>query len=83
MIVEPELSCRELVELVTDYLEGGLSRRERVRFESHLAGCEGCTAYIEQMRAGIAAAGTLTEEDLDPAARDALLAVFRDWRQNR
>jgi anti-sigma factor RsiW len=83
IVSRPELSCRELVELVTDYLEGALSRQERARFERHLAGCEGCTAYIEQMRAGIAVAGTLREEDLDPAARDALLEAFRNWHESR
>jgi anti-sigma factor RsiW len=81
IVSEPELSCREVVELVTDYLEGRLAWSDRVRFERHLAGCDGCTAYIEQMRAGIAVAGTLREEDLEPAVRDALLEAFRGWRR--
>lgn len=75
------IACQELVELVTDYLEGALDGRERARFESHIAGCEHCSNYVEQIRLTIAAAGALTEDDLNlqPAARDELLAAFRDW----
>jgi anti-sigma factor RsiW len=80
ILSKPELTCRELVELVTDYVEGALSREDRFRFERHLAGCEGCTGYIEQMRAGIAAARTLREDDLEPEMRDRLLAAFRGWK---
>ena len=82
ILTKPELTCRELVELVTDYLEGALSREDRFRFDRHLAGCEGCTAYLEQMRAAIAAAGTLREDELDPGVRNALLAAFRGWKQD-
>ena len=74
------LACRELVELVTDYLEGRLSWRDRRRVERHLAGCDGCSAYVDQMRATLAALGTVTEESLAPEAREALLHAFRDWR---
>ena len=74
------LSCRHVVELVTDYLEGTLSWRERRRVERHLSGCDGCTAYVEQMRTTLAALGTIPEESLTPEARDALLHAFRDWR---
>jgi anti-sigma factor RsiW len=74
------LTCRELVELVTDYLEGALSRRDRARFEAHIASCENCTAYLEQFRQTIALTGTLREEDVDPVAREALLAQFAAWR---
>jgi anti-sigma factor RsiW len=74
------LTCRHVVEIVTDYLEGTLSWRERRRFERHLAACDGCTAYVDQMRATLAALGTITEESLPPDARDALLHAFRDWR---
>jgi anti-sigma factor RsiW len=76
----PELPCQELVELVTAYFEGSLSRRDRRRFEAHISGCDHCTAYVEQMRETIEATGRLTEEDLDPRARDELLAAFRGWR---
>ena len=74
------LACRQLVELVTDYLEGTLSWRDRRRVERHLAACEHCTAYVEQMRATLTALGTIPEESLSPDARDALLHAFRDWR---
>ena len=74
------LSCRELVELVTDYLEGALSRSDRARFERHIKGCPHCTAYLEQMRQTLALLGRLEEQSLPPAARDELLTAFRDWQ---
>ena len=77
------LSCRELVELVTDYLEGALPARARRRFDEHIAGCPHCTAYLEQMQITIRTVGRLREDAIDPAARDELLAVFRDWRDER
>jgi predicted anti-sigma-YlaC factor YlaD len=76
-----ELSCRELVELVTDYLEGALAERERARFELHLVYCEGCENYLEQMRRTIATVGQLREEDADPQALDDLLGAFREWKR--
>jgi len=78
-----ELPCRELVELVTAYFEGSLSRRDRRRFEAHIRGCDHCTTYVEQMRETIAATGRLTEADLEPHAREELLAAFRGWSQGR
>jgi len=80
VITSTELTCRELVELVTDYLEGALPRRERRRFERHIARCDGCTTYLEQMRVTIAMLGELTEDAVDPQAREELLAAFRDWK---
>jgi anti-sigma factor RsiW len=77
------LSCAELVELVTDYLEGALPRGDRRRFERHIAGCEHCTAYLEQIRLTISASGRLTEGDLAPRAREELLVTFRDWNLRR
>jgi anti-sigma factor RsiW len=82
-IPPPELTCQELVELVTDYLEQALPQPERTRFEAHLAGCRGCRTYVEQMRQTIQAVGTLTEETIPPVARDDLLAAFRDWKRNQ
>jgi anti-sigma factor RsiW len=73
------ISCKELVELVTDYLEGRLAWVDRERVETHLRGCDGCTAYLEQMRATIAITGRLREDQLDPVMRDRLLDAFRDW----
>jgi anti-sigma factor RsiW len=75
-----ELTCREVVELVTDYLEGALPRRERRRVERHLAGCENCSRYLEQFRTTIATVGRLPEESLAPEVRAELLDAFRAWR---
>jgi anti-sigma factor RsiW len=77
-----ELTCKELVELVTDYLEDLLPSAERARFELHLRACPDCRVYLAQMRAVIALSGSLAETDLEPEARGELLAVFRDWRGN-
>ena len=74
------LTCRELVELVTDYFEGRLAPADLRRFEDHLAACEPCTRYVEQLRITVTLVGRLAEEDLQPAARDAFLRAFRDWR---
>lgn len=78
-----EMACKELVELVTDYLEGALEARERTRLEAHLAECEGCTIYLEQMRATIRLTGMLTEDQVPEAGHDELLRVFRAWRAER
>ena len=75
-----EISCQELVELVTDYLEGALSPEDRNRFDAHIGGCDGCRTYLEQIRITIAVAGRLTPEELDPAAERALLEAFRGWK---
>jgi anti-sigma factor RsiW len=79
----PELACQELVELVTAYFDGSLSRRDRRRFRAHISGCDGCTAYVEQMRLVIEATGQLREEDVEPEAREELLAAFRGWSEGR
>ena len=70
MIDDTDLTCQELVELVTDYLEGSLSAAQRARFEEHLAKCAGCRNYLAQMRQTIKLAGKLTEESIAPQARD-------------
>jgi anti-sigma factor RsiW len=74
------LTCKELVELVTAYLDGGLRGRRRRRFEAHLAGCDGCTAHMAQMRETIRLTGHLTEDQVTDDQRAVLLAAFRDWR---
>jgi anti-sigma factor RsiW len=74
------IPCREMVELITDYLEGTMSRSQRRRFEAHLAGCENCSEYLRQMRVTIIASGTLREEDLTPQMREEFGEMFRDWR---
>jgi anti-sigma factor RsiW len=76
-----ELTCKEMVEIVTDYLEGALAPADRSRFEAHLAVCAGCTQYLAQMRETIRMTGTLTEEQIPQQQRDALLAAFGDWRR--
>jgi len=75
-----EMTCQELVELVTEYLEGTLAPAERERIETHLQTCDGCTTYLEQMRQLIAALGRLTEETIPEDAKRALLDAFRDWK---
>ena len=76
-----ELSCQELVELVTDYLEGALPAELHDRFDQHIAHCSGCQTYLEQMRRTIRATGTLTPEALSPEAERALLDAFRGWQR--
>jgi Predicted transmembrane transcriptional regulator (anti-sigma factor) len=76
------LICQELVELVTDYLEGTLSRRDRARFETHLAGCPHCTIYVEQFRETLRITGTLRESDVSPEAAAALLEQFAAWKRD-
>ncbi len=74
-----QLSCQELVELVTDYLEGALSEEETARFESHIGRCDGCNVYLEQVRQTIVMTGRLSEDALTPEAERALLDAFRGW----
>jgi anti-sigma factor RsiW len=74
------LNCRELVELVTAYLEGDLSSGERKRFDAHLSACDGCTMYVEQMRRTIELTGTLQVADVSWEAEEALVRAFRDWK---
>jgi anti-sigma factor RsiW len=75
------LACKELVELVTDYLEGRLPDAERARVDAHLAGCDGCSAYLDQMRLALRALGSIPEETISAAARERLLVAFRDVRR--
>jgi anti-sigma factor RsiW len=83
MDTNDDLPCQELVELVTDYLEGRLAPMEQRRFEAHLALCRGCRTYLEQMRQTIRALGKLPEESIAPEAKERLLGVFRHWRRSR
>jgi anti-sigma factor RsiW len=77
-----ELVCEEMVELITDYLEGALSRSQRQRFEAHLAGCEHCTEYLEQMRATIRLSGRLRAEAMTPEMQREFAALYRRWRSD-
>ena len=79
MLRRKDIVCQQAVELVTDYLEGALSGRERRRFERHLAECPHCTAYLEQIRSTIAAVGRIEADSLALAVRDDLVALYRRW----
>jgi predicted anti-sigma-YlaC factor YlaD len=76
------LSCKEIIELVTDYVEGTLPSDVVARFEEHLRGCEGCRHYVEQMRLTIQLVGSVEEEDLSDEAKDHLLRAFRHWKES-
>ena len=73
------LSCQELVELVTAYLEGALPSDERERFERHIETCDGCGQYLEQMRTTIRLTGQLTPEAVPREAERGLVSAFRSW----
>lgn len=77
------MNCRQVVELMTDYLEGALSSEDRARFEEHIAGCDGCRAYLAQLRTTRRLVGTLADEPLPMAIQSELLEAFRDWRLHR
>jgi anti-sigma factor RsiW len=77
-----EMTCQELVELITEYLDGTLPESERSRFDAHVRACSGCEAYIEQMRMTIRLLGKLSEESVSAEARRDLLATFRTWKAN-
>ena len=68
-----------MVERVNDYLEGAMTPAERARFELHLDDCPHCPTYLEQMRTTVFAVGRLREDGIDPAVRDDLVRLFRDW----
>ena len=76
------LECQQAVELVTDYLEGSLSRRERRRLEAHLRACPNCSAYLEQIQAVIALSGSVDPEDLNERASSDLIDLFRRWKED-
>jgi anti-sigma factor RsiW len=76
-----ELTCQELVQLITDYLEGTLPPAQQAGFEAHLAHCHGCRLYLEQMQQTIALVGKLAPATLSQAEQAALLAAFRAWQQ--
>ncbi len=78
---DQQLTCEELVEIVTEYLEGGLSDAERERFEEHVVVCSGCANYLDQIRMTIELAGRVTVDDLMDEKKTDLLAAFRDWRR--
>lgn len=80
MSAQDEMTCMELVEVVSDYLEGRLPAADKRRLEDHLGECSYCVEYIDQMRQTIAALGELTEDSISPEIRGELLEAFRGWR---
>jgi anti-sigma factor RsiW len=76
------LTCQEVVELVTDYLESALPADQAVLFEQHLNFCDGCEWYVDQMRSTVAAVGRIEATDVPPAMRERLLVAFRDRTQS-
>ena len=83
MAAPDEMSCKELVEVVTHYLEGVLSPSDRARFEEHLGQCPGCQTYLDQMRQTIRSLGKLKEESIPPAAWETLQQAFRGWKRTQ
>jgi anti-sigma factor RsiW len=81
MAAADEMSCRDVVELVTEYLEGTLSSPDRLRFDEHLGICPPCQTYLDQMRQTLRAVGSLPRESISDDARKALLRLFRDWKK--
>ena len=77
---DADMACNELVELVSDYLEGSLDAATRTRVDLHLAECDGCTSYLQQFRSTIETLGRVTEQQLDVDFRDRLMTAFRTWR---
>jgi anti-sigma factor RsiW len=78
-----EIPCQQVVELVTNYLEGALSRRDRRRFEHHIAGCPHCTAYLEQMRETLRLTGQLVPEDLSTEMQREFGEIYERWQDER
>jgi anti-sigma factor RsiW len=76
------IACQQAVELASDYLEGALSRRDRKRLERHLAECDACTAYLEQLRVTIAASGVVTPDDLGPDVLETLAAIYQKFHED-
>jgi predicted anti-sigma-YlaC factor YlaD len=75
------LTCRELTEVITDYLEGRMSLMDRLRFRAHISMCRGCRAYLNQMKKTVRTIGNLPPEDIPPEVRTQLLERFRDWQR--
>jgi predicted anti-sigma-YlaC factor YlaD len=83
LLRQKDIVCQQAVELVTDYLEGALSRRDRRRLETHLQACANCAAYLEQIKITIQLTGAIEPDDLTPEARSDLIDVYRRWRSEQ
>lgn len=77
------ITCKEFVELVTDYFEGSMTSEEKARFEAHISTCKGCETYLNQMAQTIRWTGRLTEEQVPEEAQAELLSTFREWKKSR
>jgi len=82
MQTENELSCQQVVELVTDYLENALLPEMRERLEAHVAECPGCENYLEQMQQTIDMLHQIARESVFPATKQELLQLFHDWKKS-
>ena len=78
-----DITCRQAVALMTDYLDGVLGPDDRALIEAHLAECEGCAEHLRQIRITVAVTGRIGEDDLDPAAREDLMDLYRRWRRDK
>jgi predicted anti-sigma-YlaC factor YlaD len=76
------LSCQEVVELVTDYLEQALLPEKRIQFEEHIVDCPGCLTYIEQVQQTIVMLRNLAKQPMFPETKQELLAIFRNWKRD-
>jgi len=77
------MNCRQVVELMTDYLDGTLSASDRERFEEHISGCDGCRAYLAELRITREVVGRLAAESIPKSVEDELLKAFRDWKPGK
>jgi predicted anti-sigma-YlaC factor YlaD len=77
-----DLTCQEVVELVTEYLEGAMPTADVARFEEHLDLCDGCDHYVDQIRTTIASLGRASDDNLPPETRERLLGAFREWKRS-
>lgn len=81
MTIDDAFTCKEVVELVTDYLENALLPGSRKQLEEHVADCPGCTNYIEQVRLTVAMLHQLAQEPVFPETKQELFEAFRNWKQ--
>jgi anti-sigma factor RsiW len=76
-----DLVCQQAIELLTEYLEDNLSRRQKRRLERHLRACPNCSNYLEQIRITIRLTGAMEPEELTPDAVDDLTKLYQRWRE--
>ncbi len=79
--VDAEMTCQELVELITAWLDNALAPADRARFDAHVAECPYCQLYLDQIQRTASLLGGMSEQAIGPAARDELLVLFRDWKR--